>query len=183
VKVMSEVATALVVPSLYSPHLASDVGEDTFTTQDQSVLPAQRRTRRQHGTASNSRFLVNTSLEIHGLLPQPKTALFVPSPEAAANLLSSCATGEDVLVYGGFEGYTVALGWQLASTGIHSSVAVDLTGHKMHPPMPLRYHWKLQRATEHKRTASLRCFVGKNPLRRWSIDHISDCMARHGSPN
>jgi hypothetical protein len=119
------------VPSLYSPRRASGTGEHIFTIQDQSVWPTQRDTRQQHGPAGGTRFPVNLSLQIHFLLPQFKTALFVPSPEAAARRPSSCATGEDVFLYGGFECYTVALGRQLASTGMHKSAAVNLTGHKM----------------------------------------------------
>jgi hypothetical protein len=91
-------------------------------------------------TTRNTRFPVNNSLETHGLLPQPRTAPFVPSPEAAASLPSLRAIDEGVLLYGCFGRYTVALGWQLASTGMHSPVAVDLTGHKTRLDEPLMYH-------------------------------------------
>jgi hypothetical protein len=84
-------------------------------------------------------------------------------------------------LYGSFESYTVALGWQLASTGMHSPVAVNLTGHKTLLNEPLMYHQTLQQSIS--APSELAVSWKRHILRRLRIDHISSERARQDSPN
>jgi hypothetical protein len=128
-----------------------------------------RDTRDKKSAPPVTRFPVRASFETHGLLPQPRTAPFVPSPEAAGSLPSLRAFDENVLLYGCFESYTVALGWQLASTGMHSPVAVNLTGHKTLLNEPLMYHQTLQQSIS--APSELAVSWQRHLLRRLRIDH------------